>query len=135
MELILNQQENQIAVRLLPSNQISVTIPNYEGNDPCNRRNQTGVLEYIEFDITNWDCEFKIVFNEPDKSNDYSAYFNFLIFATNLDDYRIKKLKEFIDDILLKLSDMFDNPLNEVSQIELENLFNDITLRIGAQNA
>lgn len=135
MKLILDKKENQIAVRLLPCNQISVTIPNYEGSDPCNRRNQTGVLEYIEFDLTNWDCVFKIVFNEPDKNNNYSAYFNFLVFAANLDNYRIKKLKEFIDELLLKLSDMFDNPSNEVSQIELENLFNDITLRIGVQNA
>lgn len=131
MKLILDKQENQIIVRLLPSNQISVTIPNYEGSDPCNRRNQTGVVEYLEFDLINWDCTFKIVFNEPDTNNCYSAYFNFLVFAANLDSHSIKELKKLVEGLLCLLSNKFNKSSNEVIQIELENLLNDITLRIG----
>lgn len=104
IQIVENKQDNSITVRLIPQHQTYLTVPFYSGHDPFNRIFQKGALEYIEFDVINWDCTFKLVFETPDINGDYNGYFNFLVFASEETSKRITEIKELIDNILELLS-------------------------------
>lgn len=87
-------------IQVIPSSEINIVVPNYGGHDPFNRRNQEGIIINIEFDVINWSCTFKLRFKTPDNHQNYSASFDFLVFATNHELEQITKLKNAIDDIL-----------------------------------
>lgn len=119
MKIIVSNQNDKLLIKLLPQKTINVIIPNYDGHDPCNRRNQSGVVEYIEFDLKNWDCTFKVVFNEVDNNNSYEAYFNFLVFTTELENDRIEEIKSSVETILERLANVNFSSY-QVSNFEIE---------------
>lgn len=102
--IIKNIADKNIKVQLLPEHQIFLTVPHYQGHDPFNRIGQKGVLVNIEFDVMDWSCTFKLVFDKPDTAGNYHALFDFLVFTSDKSINRITEVEEIIDNILELLS-------------------------------